>query len=827
MHRRRFLALSAAGGVAFGAGRGGFAAPSGPAAAAVVVTDITPMTDAAPLFAVLEAFNRNGLWVTCALRPPDDGTHDGYAAILQRLLALGPAVEIALDLPALGDQSPYFQGRSAFEARGRLAALAGSDRVLAVRSVLCNAAETPTDPVGVRSAGVRNILVRPEGHRPFRSEAWANGVARFSGGTSLSPEVALPSLVNGDSHRLFYISAEDVAGLPEADLQHWASELASAFFEAELRGEMVAMPVSELQLRDDFGFTRQIAVRLMGGNEAMGAFAGRLERLGIPVLVEGEPEGSGYWVPEPGGEAAGTGVIALRDMSCAPGGRFSVTRDGPLPSGTPVLPVTGTDAATGLDDCAVLELRDIRLDHPAPPGDPLIPIGGQDDLILSIHPGALDSPGAEPALVAGLEALRQDAITRFVSLDELVSTILSQDPVERRYRRTLAATLGTDRATPALAPEEVARYMDDARLAWAFFDTFTNPDTGLCPATANVNTGGDALNWVTMWDVGSQVNALVAAHRLGLIETTALEAAARAILHQIAGRRSQGRLLPNGVIRTDLVRRGSSDFDGCDAGRLLAALDNLRRHSDLDDEIAALVASWDLDQIIIDRTIQSVTDGQLTSTYKSHCAHYAARAFGRWGLDADSPYRTLDGRAEADGRMALLEVAAAIGPLGAEPLLLEALELGMSAESAWLADVLDVAQVEEYRDSGMLIAVSEMPIQRPPWFVYLGLQLGRETREWAIDVVGGDEKYRTEEFLDQNMALSTKAAYLWAAYRPGAYADALVAFVRAQARLAIGFASNVSAGEDAVAAPFTDLNTNAVILEAIAHKLVGDASAQP
>lgn len=822
MQRRQFLALSAAGGVALGTGGIAFATPSGPAAAAVVVTDISPTTDAAALFTVLETFLDDGLWVTCALRAPKEGAVDGYAGIVQGLLALGPGVELAIEVPDLGSLSPHFQGRAVFEARKRLAALAGDGQMVAVRTVLCDTSEAPTDPVGVRSAGVRNVLVRPETGGPSRSEAWANGVARFSGGSTLTPRSAALHHGGGGNLHLFHVSAEDLSGLAEADLKRWASNLASAFFDAELNGEMVAMPVSELQLRDDFGFTRQVAVRLMGESKAMLDLAGQVGELGIPVLQESDPGVRGYWVLEPGEEEMRSGVIALSDFTCAPGGNLSVKEDTPLPAGIAVMPVAGSDATAGLDDCAVLELRDLPLETPAAPGEPLIPSGAQDDVIISIHPGAVDAPGAAPALLAGLEALGQDGITRFVPLDQLVNTVLSHDPIERRFRRTRAATLGARLEAAAVPSEEAARFMEDARLAWAFFETFTDPNTGLCPATANVHTGDDALTWVTMWDVGSQVNALVAAHRLGLVETDAFETAVRRILYQIAGRRSQGRLLPHGVIRTDLVRRGSTDFDGCDAGRLLAALDNLRRHSDLDDEIAGLVASWDLDQIVIDETIYSVTNGALSSTYKSHCAHYAARAFGRWGLEAKSPYQTLDGRAEADGRMAMLEAVAGIGPLGAEPLLLEALELGMSPESAWLADVLHVAQVEEFEETGALMAVSEMPIRREPWFVYLGLQLGREAREWGIDVVGGVEKYRTKEFLDQNMALSTKAAFLWAAYQPGNYADALVKFVRERARLPIGFASNVSESEEA--APFTDLNTNAVILEAIAHKLVGDAS---
>ena len=770
---------------------------------------------------MLETFSRSGLWVTCALTPPGDDAFDGYGAIVQGLIDLAPAVEIALDLPELGTLSPHFQGRAVFEARRRLAALTEGEPPLEVRCVLCRTTEDPTNPVGVRSAGVRDVLVRPDAPAPIRSEAWANGVARFSGGDWLSPVSATLPPDDGGSYRLFYLSAADLADVPEPDLRRWAAELAAAFLDAELRGAMTAMPVSELQLRDNFGFTRHVALRLVGDSPELRVLADRLAKLNIPARVEPGPKVAGYWVPEPGRAGAETAAIALGEIACSPATGLSLPGVEALPPGIAVLPVAGPEGTPGMDACAVLELRDLPVVAPLESTAALIPPGGQDDLVLSIYSGALAGPGAQRVLLAALEALGQDGVTSFVTLDRLVNTVLSQDPIEARFRRTRAAALSPDPVPAALSPEDAALYREDARLAWAFFETFTDPNTGLCPATANVNTGGDALTWVTMWDVGSQINALVAAQRLGFIEADAVEAGARKILHQIAGARAQGRLLPNGVIRTDVVRSGSSDFDGCDAGRLLAALDNLRRHTDLGDEIAALVASWDLDQIVVDETIYSVTDGALKSTFKSHCAHYAARAFGRWGLVASSPYRTLEDRPEADGRMALLEAVARIGPLGAEPLLLEALELGPSPESTWLAEVLHVAQVEEYEETGTLMAVSEMPIRREPWFVYLGLQLGREPREWGIDVVGGTAEYQSKEFLDQNMALSSKAAYLWAALRPGPYADTLVDTVRARGRLAIGFASNVAPAEQGGAAPFTDLNTNAIILQAIDRILNG------
>lgn len=823
MRRRCFLKLTGAGGLAAVTGlpalaaAGAAPAGSGPAAAAVIVSDVSPTTDAANLIAVLETFGRNGLAVTCAVRPPE-GALDGYDAILGDLAALGPALDLALDLPDLASLSPHFQARAAFEALARFAGRFGEAGAPAVRTILCDAVPAPTAPIGVRSAGIRNVIVRPGRESPVTSETWPNGVVRFFGGVRLSPlSPVLPS--DGSANiRLFHISAESFAGVPEQDLRTWAARLSDAVFEAELAGAVSPMPVSELQLRDDFGFARHVVLRLVGVGPAVQGFAEEVRRRGVPVLVESDPQVRGYWVPEPleGDEPAG--VVALAGLACGEDGQPAIAADGALPSGVAVLPVAGGAGPRGLNACAVLEIGDIRIDHPLRPGAALIPPAAQEDAILTIGEAAIATPGDRAALLAAIEALGQDGISRFVALDGMVNGTLSHEPIERRFRRTRGAGIG--RTPPQGGPVDDAAYMADARLAWAFFERFTDPNTGLAPATANVRTGGDALTWLTMWDVGSQINATLAAHQLGLIDAATLATAARRILYQIAGRESQGRLLPNGVIRTDLVRRGSSDFDGCDAGRLLAALDNLDRHSDLGDEISALVSSWDLEAILIDGAIHSVKDGQLMSTYASHCAHYAARAFGRWGFEARSPYRTFEGRTPSDGEMALLETVAGIGPLGAEPLLLEAMELGMSPEAAYLADVLRVAQIEEFEASGTLMAVSEMPIRREPWFVYLGLQLGREPREWGIDVVDGMERYRARDFLDQNMALSSKAAYLWAAYAPGAYSDALVARIREAGRLPVGFASNVGAADTTAAAPFTDLNTNAVILQAIAHMLV-------
>jgi hypothetical protein len=422
--------------------------------------------------------------------------------------------------------------------------------------------------------------------------------------------------------------------------------------------------------------------------------------------------------------------------------------------------------------------------------------------------------------LTNLIALRADGITVFDDLYDFADAVVPHGFIEQRHRLTVAARVNDGLAPPHRVDEaERARLMADAKAAWGYFEKYTNPITGLSPSTVDRRSGGDILEAVTMWDIGSTINALVAATEIGLIDEKQLAKSVKLILPNIAGRSSQGRKLPQGWIRTDRVRWGDRNFDGCDAGRLLASLDNLRRRYGMEKQLKAVVDGWDLDKIIMDREINSVIDGALETTYISHCAHYAALAFRRWGFDAASPYETFANKSPADGEMMLMEAAADIGAFGAEPLLLEAMELGMSPESAFLADALFAAQREEFEASGRLVCVSETPIEKSPWFIYQGLQLGSGVRDFRLNGIEDLEGITTRQDEEDVMAFVTKAAYLWAAYKPGAHSDRLLAFARAHALSESGFASNVNLKTQRAVAEYTDINTNAIILQAIAVML--------
>ncbi|OIQ28036.1 MAG: twin-arginine translocation pathway signal [Alphaproteobacteria bacterium MedPE-SWcel] len=851
MKRRGFLKTIVAGAGAtvvpvraFAQGFRGAVAPQG----YPVIAHVDWQTSFSHLIGVLDAFGARSIPVTCLVSPYDGagrplGADSALARLLSGLLLGGSSIEIAPFLPDLADRSQYFQARAAHDAvqalQGMLAPVAESlPAPLRVQTLACRSVPRPASPEALRSAGIFNVLSLPAWSSEVRSETWDNGVARLFGGTLCDirvPPTTGPSAPG--TQTVYYMSAAAFGKMPLAEAEAAAERFAEALSQQELEGERSLLQVYDLQLRDAYQFQRVICLHLVDPMALSGperwAYTGlqsTLERLNIPYTQgsdlgsSGPPEYAGLWVETDAdqfGARADQAWPTAIPVQIAPGGdgRLANVRTArPLAPGIGVRAAVGA-AAPGLGKDGILTVphRDIKTPL-LREALPAVFAGVKDQLIV-LHPEAFVDERAQQDLAQHLKSLPSDGITVFRSLDDYTRLIAPESPMCLRQRRLAAARPAIVPKAPGVGEAVRDELLQDAAVAWRYLEEFTNPETGLCPATVNFAPGGELLEAVTMWDVGSHINALVAASQIGLIDETGLETAVSKILPNIAGRVSDDRRLPQGWIRTDRRRWGNRDFDGSDAGRLLSSLDNLRRNSGFGDRLTELVASYDFKKIIKGGEIYSVLEGDLKSTYISHSAHYAARAFRRWGLQVKSPYEVLAGRSEADGQMALLEAASRIGPFGAEPLLLEAMELGMSPESAYLADVLFSAQLEDYNETGRLICVSEGAINKSPWFLYQGLQLDAAPRIWAIDSVDLEPEYRTRAFVEENLVVSSKAAFLWSAYKPHDYSELLRAYVRNTAKTRNGYASSIFVKSGQPTSAYSDLNTNCVILQAIAHRL--------
>lgn len=280
----------------------------------------------------------------------------------------------------------------------------------------------------------------------------------------------------------------------------------------------------------------------------------------------------------------------------------------------------------------------------------------------------------------------------------------------------------------------------------------------------------------------------------------------------------QGLRLPSSIVHVGNDEEPDRSFTTCDVGRLLSAFHRLRTFSPaLKDVIENKVANWDLQETIHEGRMQDLTSRRTIDRFISHCTEYTARSYAAFGVAADSAYAQLSGTRDADAVMELLYSASAIGSIGAEPLLLEGIEMGFSPTSQYLADLLFAAQVEDNRKTGTMRCVSESPLNQAPWFTYQGYSINNFAQPWNVQVRSDDEKYTRPEFVKSIEVVSVKAAFLWAATHPHSYSNALVNYVRTRARLAdFGFSSGIYLETGLAMADYSDLNTNGIILEAAA-----------
>jgi len=854
MERRGFLKLLGAGaGLAVTGGTlPAFGAPRRKPTM-VVITDVTPDVPLQRFAAMLGTMLAQGLPVSCIVHTtapngeklrPDSA----LAQLLRSFMASAPGViEIIPHTKGIAGQDDWFQARTAFQARKELieALLPDQSDAFAgpiLQSIACDYVPEPLSPLGVRSAGIRNVLVLPKGSAPVKSEYWDEGVLRLTGGVRADLFAALEHLSKLSPQQfqnIILLSVRENMDKSEHVVKAAATVFANVALQHEQDQWISNMRLSDLQLRDGyFKFERKIGLHLYQPaandtrqRDGFEAFAKMLTSEGLGFSTGPRPVNSaamaaqqGYWIgteaePE---QTAVSAQQTLIDLGCSTGPVLATPQPGVfLEAGVGMALNSRNGGVQGMDDCGHIHVPTVEISNDGSNRARILNgVSHTNDLILAVSPDLTVTPAQRNALRTELRGLRADYVTKIVSVADVVRPIVPTSDLISLYRHTEAyqPRIIPDRR-PISEAEREALY-EDAVSAWSYFYRFTNPNNGLCPATVFYASGQKfALNSATMWDIGSHLNALMAAVDIGLIEERPYRANIAKILKNIAGKKVNGIRLPSEWIKTNRNSSGNTNFDISDAGRLLAALSNLKKHRIKIDGIDELVASWSFDQIIVDRKAHSLIDGKLRDDFVSHSAHYVAMSFRRWGFDVKSPYEVFDTIPTCDDKMALLKAASEIGALGAEPLLMEALDYGLSPQSSYLSDVLYGAQMREFDTTGELVCVSEGPIDRSPWFTYQGLQFDAPDRTWLVDTVRDDPKYSEAEFQKEHRVTSSKSAFLWAATKPQAFSQALVDYVRKHGRTPVGFASSIYARGDLPTKNYTDINTNGVILQAIAHML--------
>jgi hypothetical protein len=364
----------------------------------------------------------------------------------------------------------------------------------------------------------------------------------------------------------------------------------------------------------------------------------------------------------------------------------------------------------------------------------------------------------------------------------------------------------------------MARLMKDAMTAWTYFQIEGNAPSMLPSAAWSEGEGAiGQLHELTMWDVGSIILATLSAKHLGLVDDAELRIRTQNILAYLDKTRFDfdGASLPN-------YRNSSVDgspveagFDSTDMGRLLVALSILDHATGGELEVKKLVQSWDVQGAIKDGSMMDIKDGQAEPAESYVYAPYTSRGYDLWSIEHKSPLTLPVGTASE--RRRFLKLVEETGMIATEPSLSEAVEIGISPQGAVLAETLSEAQQQRHKTSGILTAVSEGPMDRDPWFSYQGYRTNGESGEWRADALDENPAWQTKEFVESALMVSSKAAFLWLAYQPDEYSLKLYEHISNGAKSEqLGFSSGIYEKSGKRCEEY-DINTNAVILEAIAY----------
>lgn len=367
-----------------------------------------------------------------------------------------------------------------------------------------------------------------------------------------------------------------------------------------------------------------------------------------------------------------------------------------------------------------------------------------------------------------------------------------------------------------------------AKHAWQYFERNWNPQTGFVNSVDN-------YSWTTWWDQGSAILGIHAAYQLGLIEKEQFNRKIARLLQTLETLPLPKTGLPNKAYSTTTAQmrrldntpdpQGTSGWSALDMGRFLLGLHVLRTHyPEYSDRINRIVTRWNLSRLVKDGWLHGGIpgkNGQIRYLQEGRFGYeqYAAYSFKLWDIEAanalnNPPVKTVqvDGISlQIDERN--LNNSGATNYFTNDPYVLWGIELGWTESVKPQALNLFKVQAKRFDTTGILTAVNEDSLDRPPYFLYYNVYANGQP--WHAITVGG-KAYPQLRFL------STKAAFGWAALMPDEpYAKKLRDSVQNLFASNRGYFSGKYENRKLGVNSAIDINTNAIILESLLYQARG------
>ena len=838
----------------------------------LILSGCDPKVDAETLFNFIDPIVSHNIPIGYAVdlnTPLGEGeASDGYFEVIKKLsLNLPGLFELMPDTAGLNDRIAYFLARKAYDINGRFQERFNPAPNAQPVSLYSQGVGSGDDGVaGIRSSGFRSVYSPGKGTGATKVSYQPNGVLSISGGiivdANVSTDVFQASLdhaVEKDDFVFVNFSLEGLYGLSPDRAFRQGSELAVALAQRKALGQIVPSLPRDFHLRMagenyDRAICLCVDVTVAGQDisESYQEFVSALDALSISVtrilpgqglLLSGGADQPDAASPlnetcrvldalpfAPGGDPLEGGEVRPKcaALTSAVDNGFQEAFKIGLSTLLDLSQIAGRPS--GLDESGILRIPAAVI-VPGGAGDrPLnitgkLPgmIGNHRDAIVVIDAQSILTNSGRDLISRELSQLASQPWSTFKTLDGFSNTVVPDFNHLELLRQSKFDRYLEARNTNDGTVESKARLMEHAKLAWQYFANETHQRSGFTPATV-FRSDDFKSNYevITMWDVSSHLNGALCAAEMGIIPRNDMVERVTRILKNLPIRKIAGLNLPVDQFHFASAAPLSSDYNSCDVGRLLVSLHLLSRVPELTKTVTDLVVGWDLEKTVSQGKIMDINRQKMVDGSQTNCSHYAGIGYRLWGVESNSPYSTPDGEGDFDRGIRLLNAVGSIGPFGAEPLLLEEVELGFSRESKILADVLYSAQLAEYRRSGNLVAVSETPLDREPWFIYQGLAVNDVDDPWKVSSIIPEARFKTPGFTYANRMLGTKAAMLWGVIRPSAFSEKLVERAVRDTRLPnLGFALGVYKSTDQPTFGYTGMNTNGIILEAIAYAMRG------
>lgn len=397
--------------------------------------------------------------------------------------------------------------------------------------------------------------------------------------------------------------------------------------------------------------------------------------------------------------------------------------------------------------------------------------------------------------------------------------------ITNNTRQTI--TLSPDQTELAHPSTLHSEDLQNARVAWEYFERNYNPETGL------VNSVNDFPS-TTIWDQSSYLLGMISAYKIGIINTSLFDARMNHVLETLSQLVLFSDKLPNKVYDTRELQMTTYANEPVETGIGWSALDVARMTVPLNillydyPQHAALAGrilkNWDFSAMLENGVLMgsriNQETGQVEVIQEGRLGYeeYGARAMALLGMDSLTAaryddfikFKTIEGQEiAADSRT--FSLFGAPNYVVSEPYILMAIEFGLDSEAKELAHRIYKAQEARYLTSGHLTAVSEDNIDQEPYFIYNTVYA--DGQAWsAVDDKG-------KRFPDLK-TLSTKAAFGWHALYNTDYTRQLIAEIQKTQTNDRGWLSGIYESDGRINAVST-ANTNGIILEIINYKANG------